>query len=201
MSATDVWGEEFVSERLNGEIGLYNVGEGKPSVVMQLPLGKLGGLRTFAASPDLKFLAISGRTRGGIWNLESNERVFHIREAFAESAYYAPNFTFFLDFPLLEKTGRELAVAKSRHTPNQIAPRRTRTTTLPFFGDVLFRITAWRKESSRDRAQLSAGCFGYRGPEAALVAQFSKAGPFHLRFAFQRQGSLDLGRKLRRDPR
>ena len=168
MSATDVWGEEFVSERLNGEIGLYNMGEGKPSVVMQLPLGKLGGLRTFSASPDLKFLAISGRTRGGIWNLESNERVFHIR-AF-QSAYYAPNVTFFLDFPPFEKTGRELAIASpaSHAKPNR-APS-TRTTTLPFSATFCSGIT--HGEKNQDRAQLSAGCFGHRGPKAALVAQF-----------------------------
>ena len=148
MAATDVWGEEFVSERLNGEIGLYNMGEGKPSVVMQLPLGKLGGLRTFAASPDLKFLAISGRTRGGIWNLESNERVFHIR-AF-QSAYYAPNVTFFLDFPPFEKTGRELAVASpvTRQTKSRPVDKDDDIT---FFGDVLFRVTHGEKNRGTGR--------------------------------------------------
>jgi WD40 repeat protein len=137
MPATDVWGDESISERLDGEIGLYKIGEAKASVLIQLPLGKLGGLKTFAASPDLKFLAISSRTRGGIWNLDSNERVFLIR-AF-QSVYYNPNATFFLDFPSFEKAERELVVAspvtrqtKSRHVEKD--------DDITFFGDVLFRI-------------------------------------------------------------
>lgn len=97
MSAFDVWGEQYVSERLNGEIGLYKAGETTTSNVLQLPLGKLGNLRTLIVSPDLKWLAISTRTRGGVWDLENNARVFHIRSF--QNAYYAPNSVFFLDFP------------------------------------------------------------------------------------------------------
>lgn len=135
--ATDVWGDEFLSERLNGEIGLYKMGEVKASSAMQLPLGKLGGLQTFVASPDLKFLAISSRTRGGIWNLDTNERVFHIR-AF-QSAYYNSNVTFFLDFPTFEKTGRELVVASPVTRQAKSRPVE-KDDDLTFFGGVLFRI-------------------------------------------------------------
>ncbi len=147
-AAIDIWGDEVVSERLNGEIGFYKMGDSKASVVTQLPLGKLGGLRTFVASPDLKFLAISTRTRGGIWNLESNERVFHVR-AF-QSAYYAPNVTFFLDFPPFEKTGRELAVASpvTRQTKSRPVDKDDDIT---FFGDVLFRITHGEKNRGAGR--------------------------------------------------
>ncbi len=136
-SATDVWGDLMVSERLNGEIGFYKIGEGKATVVTQLPLGKLGGLQTVAASPDLKFLAISSRTRGGIWNLDANDRVFHVR-AF-QSAYFTPNVTFFLDFPSFEKTGRELAVASpvTRQTKSRPVDKDDE---IIFFGDVFFRV-------------------------------------------------------------
>ena len=108
MSAFDLWGDQFVSERLNGEIGLYRVGETKASNVLQLPLGKLGNLRTLMASPDLKWMAMSTRTRGGVWDLEKNERVFHIRSF--QNAYYAPNAVFFLDFPEFQKAEREIGV-------------------------------------------------------------------------------------------
>jgi hypothetical protein len=142
--ATDVWGDQSVSERLNGEIGLYKMGEVKASVVTQLPLGKLGGLQTFAASPDLKFLAISSRTRGGIWNLDANERVFHVR-AF-QNAYYTSNLTFFLDFPRFEKTDREMVVASpvTRQTKSRPVDKEDDIT---FFGDVLLRI----KHGERNR--------------------------------------------------
>lgn len=113
------------------------MGEVKPSAVTQLPLGKLGGLQTVAASTDLKFLAISSRTRGGIWNLEANDRVVHLR-AF-QSAYYAPNVSFFLDFPSFEKAGREMVVASpvSRQAKSRPVDKDDDIT---FFGDVLFRV-------------------------------------------------------------
>jgi Peptidase family M48 len=131
--ATDVWGDLSVSERLNGEIGLYKMGDVKASLVTQLPLGKLGSLQTFAASPDLKFLAISSRTRGGIWNMDANERVFHVR-AF-QNAYYTPNLTFFLDFPPFEKIDREMVVASpvTRQTKSRPVGKDDDIT---FFGDV-----------------------------------------------------------------
>jgi len=154
MAATDVWGDESISERLNGEIGLYKMGEPKPSVLTQLPLGKLGSLRTFAASPDHKFLAISSRTRGGIWNLEANERVFHVR-AF-QSAYYNPNITFFLDFPTFEKTERELVVASPVTRQSKSRPVE-KDDDITFFGDVLFRIKHPEKSRGNGRSyQLDA---------------------------------------------
>jgi hypothetical protein len=143
-SATDVWGDLSVSERLNGEIGLYKIGEVKASALSQLPLGKLGGLQTYASSPDLKYLAISGRTRGGIWNLDANDRVFHVR-AF-QSAYYVPNVTFFLDFPSFEKTGREMVVASPVTLQTKSRPV-DKDDEITFFGDVLFRV----KKSEKNR--------------------------------------------------
>ena len=142
--ATDVWGDLSVSERLNGEIGLYKMGEVKASVVTQLPLGKLGSLQTFAASPDLKFLAISSRTRGGIWNMDANERIFHVR-AF-QNAYYTANLTFFLDFPPFEKTDREMVVASPVTLQTKSRPV-DKDDDITFFGDVLFRI----KHAERNR--------------------------------------------------
>jgi WD40 repeat protein len=53
-------------------------------------------------------MAMSTRTRGGVWDLEKNERVFHIRSF--QNAYYAPNAVFFLDFPEFQKAEREIGV-------------------------------------------------------------------------------------------
>lgn len=108
MSATDVWGAVWVSERLNGEIGLYKVGELTASTTLQLPLGKLGALRTCTASPDLRWLAMSTRTRGGVWDLEKNERALLIRGF--QNAYYTPNSVFFMEFPEFEKDSRAMVV-------------------------------------------------------------------------------------------
>jgi WD40 repeat protein len=136
MSATDVWGDVFVSEKLDGEIGLYKVADPKISTALQLPLGKLGVLRTFTASPDLKWLAISSRTRGGVWNLDTNTRVFHIRSF--QNAYYATTGNFFMDFPEFEKIGREMGVLSpvTQQSKERLVDK---DDDLTFFGDVYLR--------------------------------------------------------------
>ena len=136
MAATDVWGDVFASERLDGEIGLYHVANPEQKVVLQLPLGKLGNLRTFTGSPDLKWLAISTRTRGGIWDLDSNKRVFHIR-AF-QSAFYNSNGNFFMDFPEFEKHGREMGVLSPVTLQTKGRPI-DKDDDVTFFGDVYLR--------------------------------------------------------------
>ena len=108
MAATDVWGDFAVSERLNGEIGLYKVGATTPTSTLMLPIGKLGGLRTFAVSPDLKWMAISSRTRGGIWDVDDNTRAVLAR-GFRE-AYFQPGTGFVMDFPRFEKASREIGI-------------------------------------------------------------------------------------------
>lgn len=153
-SATDIWDQYSVSERLNGEIGLYKLGETKPAFLAQLPLGKLGALRAFAVSPDLKFLAASTRTRAGVWNLESNQRVFHVRSF--QSASYNPNSTFFLDFPSFQKFGREFVVASALTGQSKVRPV-DKDDDLTFFGDVLLRTKyADKNHSTRRNFELDA---------------------------------------------
>lgn len=145
MAATDVWQNLSLSERLNGEIGLYEAGETKAVETTQLPIGKLGSLRAFTASPDLKFLAISNHTRGGLWNLDTNNRVFHVR-AF-QNVFFAPNTTFFLDFPSFEKTDREMAVASPVTGQSKARPV-DKDDDITFYGDVLLRVKHGEKNRS-----------------------------------------------------
>ena len=137
MSATDVWGDVSVSERMNGEIGIYNVAAAKTTNVLQLPIGKLGNLRAFAASSDLKWLAMSGRTRGGIWGLDSGERPFLLRGF--QGAYAAPDSLFYLDFPEFDKLGREMVVL-SPVTKQSKARDVEKGDDLTFFGNTILRI-------------------------------------------------------------
>jgi WD40 repeat protein len=106
--AVDIWGEMVASERLNGEIGVYKVGEGKPITVLTLPLGKLGTLRSFAVSPDLRWMAMSGGSRGGEWDIEKNARVLLTRSF--RNAAFAPNSKLLVDFPQFEKNNRQVVV-------------------------------------------------------------------------------------------
>jgi WD40 repeat protein len=147
MAATDVWNDLVVNERLNGEITLYKITDVKPVAFVQLPLGKLGSVQTATASSDLKFLAFSSRTRGGVWNLETNQRVFHVRSF--QSAYYSPNSTFFLDFPTFEKADREMAVLSPVTGQSKSRPVQ-KDDNITFFGDVLFRVKSG-DQNHRDR--------------------------------------------------
>jgi WD40 repeat protein len=135
-SATDLWGDVAASERLNGEIGLYKIEETKTTNVLQLPIGKLGNLRSFTASPDLKWLAMSSRTRGGVWGLETGDRPFFVRSF--QSAYAAPNSLFYLDFPEFEKSSRGMVVL-SPATKQSKARDVEKEDDLAFFGNVVLR--------------------------------------------------------------
>ena len=136
MSATDVWGNVSASERLNGEIGLYRIEDTKVTNVLQLPVGKLGNLRSFTASSDLKWLAMSSRTRGGVWGLDTGERPFFLRSF--QSVYAAPNSLFYFDFPEFEKSSREMVVL-SPVTKQSKARDVDKDDDLAFFGDMVLR--------------------------------------------------------------
>lgn len=94
--ALDVYRDVFVAERRNGELGLFGVEKNDLKVSLALPRNPLGRLRAVTVSPDFKWLAASERSRGGVWNLETGERVFHVRgfrgAHFADGILYA-------DFP------------------------------------------------------------------------------------------------------
>lgn len=136
MSATDVWGNVSASERLNGEIGLYTIEDTKVANVLQLPVGKLGNLRSFTASSDLKWLAMSSRTRGGVWGIDTGERPFFLRSF--QSVYAAPNSIFYLDFPEFEKSSREMGVL-SPITKQSKSRDVQKDDDLAFFGDMVLR--------------------------------------------------------------
>ncbi len=136
-SAMDVWGQESVAERLNGEIGVYEVGKITASKVLQLPLGKLGRLQTAVASPDLHWLAMSTTTRGGVWSVEKNERPLNGR-GFANAAYTNTP-AFFLDFPEFEKAGRQFVIV-SPVTLQSRARDITKDDNVRFFGDTCLRV-------------------------------------------------------------
>ncbi len=80
-SALDVYDDYYVSERKDGEIGLYDRKLPQPQVVKTAPLptGDLSSLRAFAISPEMKYLAVSETTRGSVWNLETGDRVLRLR--------------------------------------------------------------------------------------------------------------------------
>ncbi|HYN85153.1 MAG TPA: M48 family metalloprotease [Pyrinomonadaceae bacterium] len=105
--AFDVYGDTFVSERTDGAIGLYNVETRVMSSKVALPRGRLGRLRAAAVSPDFKWLAVSERSRGAVWDLAKGERVAHVRGF--RGAHFDEAGELHADFPSFGGTDRMIA--------------------------------------------------------------------------------------------
>jgi hypothetical protein len=72
--AFDRYGNTLAAERLTGEIALYDIQSGgQPLATVQLPEANLGRLRGAAHSPDLEWIALSGYSRGSVWNLKTGQ--------------------------------------------------------------------------------------------------------------------------------
>ena len=106
-AALDGYGDVFVSERINGELALYRVGQKEMISKVSLPRNPLGRLRAAAVSPDLRWLAVSERTRGAVWDLTKGERVLHVRGF--RGAYVGDDGLLYADFPRYEDTERVIA--------------------------------------------------------------------------------------------
>lgn len=143
-SAVDIWGDVSISERLNGEIGLYKVGELKPFSVLQLPLGHIGILRTSSVSPDLRWLAASAKSRGAIWDLEQNQRIFFSR-GFRYSFSVSPEI-FYLSFPEFQ-SDKPALVAFSGGTHKSVERILEKDDDLRLMGKISVR----RKHSPKER--------------------------------------------------
>ncbi len=108
-SAIDVWDDTYIAERLDGDIQMFDMSSFKPVEHAQLPDAPLGRVRAGATSSDLDWLAISQRTRGAVWNLQSGQRLYHVRGFSA--AYFGPEKGLYVDFPKYLSTDRMLARA------------------------------------------------------------------------------------------
>jgi WD40 repeat protein len=71
-----IHGQVFAAELSSGAIALFNAADQKRLALVQLPDSPLAGSRTSSFSSDGKWLAVSGGTRGSLWQLDSGERVF-----------------------------------------------------------------------------------------------------------------------------
>lgn len=73
--ATDIVGDVVVSERVSGEIGLYHLREEKPFATVILPKSMLGQVSASAVAPHASSIAISQRTRGAVWSLQTGAQL------------------------------------------------------------------------------------------------------------------------------
>jgi WD40 repeat protein len=103
----DIFDTVAVVQRHDGEIALRHIPDGQQVASVTLPRGPLAPLRAMALSPDMKLLAVSERSRGGVWDLTKNERVIYVRGF--RGAYFGPDGAFYADFPKFEETAHAIA--------------------------------------------------------------------------------------------
>lgn len=117
-AAFDIYDSVAVVAHLNGEIGLKQISTKQEIARVNLPRGPLAPLRAAALSPDMKWLALSEPSRGGVWDLSKNERTFYVRGF--DGAYFAPDGSFYADFPKTDDVGRaigQLTLATHKSVP------------------------------------------------------------------------------------
>ncbi len=113
----DIWDTEYIAERTDGNLQVYDMATTKHLEDTKLPEAPLGTLKAALASPDLRWLAVSETSRGALWDLQTGKRLQHVRGFSA--GYFGPDATLYLDFPKFEETER--TVAKVSLNGNEIS--------------------------------------------------------------------------------
>lgn len=86
----------MASEQRNGELGLFDV---KATIAksVALPKSPLGRIYAADVSPDFKWLAVSGFSKGAVWDLAQEKMVFNLRGF--RGAFFAEDGKLYADFP------------------------------------------------------------------------------------------------------
>lgn len=77
----DVWQDMSINEETDGSLLLANTTkqDAPENRKIMLPLSPLGAPATAELSPDGRYLAMSTRTRGGVWDVSTGKRMFLVR--------------------------------------------------------------------------------------------------------------------------
>jgi hypothetical protein len=102
--SADIYNDEYLFERVDGELANYDLVGKKELNKVELHESPLGRITATAASEDLNYVAISGTVRGAVWNLAKGARVSHLRR-FDSATVDDSGFTI-ADFPPEGEGGR-----------------------------------------------------------------------------------------------
>lgn len=105
--AIDAYDRLVVAQTRNGEIGLFNLDSQKLDSHTEISLSPLGRLRASAVSPDLKWVALSGDTRGAVWDVTTAKRLYFTRSF--HGAYFEGDAALFADYPKMDPQERSIA--------------------------------------------------------------------------------------------
>jgi WD40 repeat protein len=74
----DAYGDLMASEQRNGTLGLFDL-KSVTAQSVSLPKSSLGRLYAVDVTPDFKWLAVSGYSRGAVWDLAQDKMIFSLR--------------------------------------------------------------------------------------------------------------------------
>jgi WD40 repeat protein len=112
--AFDLYGDEFVAERVSGEIGLYDNKTGHIESTANVPAGYLGPLNVARISDDVGWLAVSNDARGGLWDASTGKSIFS--GGGFSNGYFRPDDSLIIDIPKVaassstKETARHMAL-------------------------------------------------------------------------------------------
>ncbi len=103
--AFDLWNGWMINENADGGVLLRKlVEDGSPHQSALLPLSPLGPRQRTAISADGRFLALSTRTRAGVFDLTTGRRLLLTRQF--NSAVFAPDNSLYAETPKIDKQER-----------------------------------------------------------------------------------------------
>jgi WD40 repeat protein len=115
-----LWNDVLVSDLVSGNVGLSSVqfAPGTKTVSyrqigsVDIPVGSMNRIYAANVSNNLQWLAVSSKTRGALWDLNSGQRKLHVRGF--RGALVAANGTAIGDFPKLEPEKHSLVLLDGR---------------------------------------------------------------------------------------
>jgi WD40 repeat protein len=106
-TALDVFDNKYIAEGTDGDLQIFDLATAKGGEQVELPDASLGYVRNAAVSADLSYLAVSQRSRGAVWNLQTGQRLYHVRSF--QGAYFSSDGALFADFPKEDEIDRSIA--------------------------------------------------------------------------------------------
>lgn len=117
FAGMDAFDDTLVFSLANGDVALAKIGENKPSAMLHLPEASLGYIRAASLSPDFSMVAMSQKDRGGVWDLKSGERIFHVRGF--RGAWFRDSSTVYALFPPMTDADDSKETAANKDAPKQ----------------------------------------------------------------------------------
>jgi WD40 repeat protein len=105
-TAGDIFDNWILSERNDGELGIFDITAKQNIASVHLSQSHLGRLQAIALSSDFNWLALSTQNRGAVWDIKRNTRIVLSRGF--QGGWFAPDNSLYADFPKSEKQERAI---------------------------------------------------------------------------------------------